>query len=307
MRKLLLPFLLLLSLKLSAQVQMVKILPSATDTAINSFSGQGYLHFVYFDKATVKPDQLLVFLTGTNGRGEGPKGFNEFAASLGYRVINLIYPDNFSLSRYQRSEDMENYARGREEIITGKDLSEQIHVNRANSIENRLYKLLVDLNRRFPKRGWSAFYNNKTGEIIWDKITLAGQSQGGGHAAFIAKQHKVARVLMFGSPKDYSVRYNKAPAWISEATETPLNRYFSFVHSKDDHNACTYSQQQEIWRAFGLYKFGNEADVDKDVPPYHHVRLLTSTRPQPVPHVAPIRDIAYKAAWQYMLTEKVTD
>lgn len=302
MKKLLLLFC-LCSFKLSAQVVNLRILPGSTDSAINTFSGKGYFHTVYFDKAVMKKGQLLVFLTGTGGKGEGPKDFNLFAASLGYRVINLIYPDDFSLSRYQRAPDMENYAKGREEIITGKDLSQQINVNRANSIENRLYKLLVDLHRRFPRRGWEDFYD-KDGNIIWSNITLAGQSQGGGHAAFIAKEHQVARVIMFGSPKDYSVRYNRPPDWIAKDGKTPLDRYFSFVHSKDDHNACTYPQQQEIWKAFGLYKFGFEKDVDKTSPPYNDVHLLTSSRPQNNPHTSVVRDAAYKAAWQYMLTEK---
>jgi len=41
-------------------------------------------------------------------------------------------------------------------------------------------------------------------------IAVAGLSQGGSHSYMLAKNHEVARVLMFGAPKDYSFRFNAA-------------------------------------------------------------------------------------------------
>lgn len=285
-----------------AQVNIIKISPGITDTAIHAFTGTGYEHYVYVDPSAVQRHQLLVFLPGTNGMGGGGGRFNQLAASLGYHVISLMYPDDFSLSRYQFSADTGNYARGRNEIITGNNTSVQISVNRANSIENRLIKLLQYLAGQYPNQGWQ-LYLDKGKNITWNKVVLAGQSQGGGHAAFIAQKYLVAGVIMLASPKDYSKRYHIPPDWISGASQTPLNRYYSFVHSADDHNACTYAEQQQIWKAMGLYTLGAEVDVDKVVPPYQHTHLLISTRPQPVPHGSVVKDAAaYKQAWMYMLT-----
>jgi pimeloyl-ACP methyl ester carboxylesterase len=55
------------------------------------------------------------------------------------------------------------------------------------------------------------------------RMILAGHSQGGGHAAFIAMRHEVARVLMFGSPKDFSTRFNQ-PADGAAAGACSTNR-----------------------------------------------------------------------------------
>lgn len=300
MKKLVVIILWLSVLQTKAQVSTFRVIPSTTDSAINTFSGAPYFHFVYRDNSVPQKDDLLVFLTGTNGKGETGREFNTYAASLGYRVINLIYPDDFSLSNYRQVADLESYTKGREEIITGKDMTSEINVDRANSIENRLYKLLIYLNAHFPQGGWGKYFDSQ--EIAWNKIILVGQSQGGGHAAYIAKKNEVARVIMFASPKDYSVRFNSPPSWVSWDSKTPVDRYYSFVHGMDDHNGCTYPQQQLIWKAIGLYAFGKEANVDNTAPPYNHVHLLTSTKPQQNAHGAPLHDMSYTEAWKYLLT-----
>jgi len=44
------------------------------------------------------------------------------------------------------------------------------------------------------------------GSPRWERIAVAGQSQGGGHAAFIAKARPVARVVMLSGGWDMSAR-----------------------------------------------------------------------------------------------------
>ena len=87
------------------------------------------------------------------------------------------------------------------EIITGEDRSGLISVNRANSIENRLLRLVMYLKANRPGEGWDSFLANGK-ELKWENIVLTGQSQGGGHAPLMAKHRKVARVIMYSSPKD---------------------------------------------------------------------------------------------------------
>jgi hypothetical protein len=77
-----------------------------------------------------------------------------------------------------------------------------ISVPRSESIENRTIKLIQYLQREHPNQNWGQFVVN--GQVAWEKVAVAGQSQGGGHAAIIATRYLVARVLCFGAPKDYS-------------------------------------------------------------------------------------------------------
>jgi len=46
---------------------------------------------------------------------------------------------------------------------------------------------------------------SKTAPPKWGRIVLAGQSQGAGMAAFIAKRQAAARVILFSSPWDFVV------------------------------------------------------------------------------------------------------
>lgn len=128
-------------------------------------------------------------------------------------------------------------------------------VNKANSIVNRLQKLLLYLASNYPTDNWSQFLT-ASGDINWQKICVAGQSQGGGHAAFIAQQKKVGRVIMFASPKDFSNTYNAPAFWLTQKSATPLNRYFGFVHTLDETNGCTWPQQKIIFTAMGFDALG---------------------------------------------------
>ncbi len=56
--------------------------------------------------------------------------------------------------------------------------------------------------RIFPRRSDQPLEN---GAPKWGRIVLAGQSQGAGMAAFIAKRQAAARVILFSSPWDFVV------------------------------------------------------------------------------------------------------
>ena len=57
-------------------------------------------------------------------------------------------------------------------------------ISRANSIENRLTKLLQYLAAQFGEEGWSRFMAHDGPR--WARIAVSGHSQGGGEAAMIA-------------------------------------------------------------------------------------------------------------------------
>lgn len=291
-----------------AEVQHHAVQPAATDAAIS----ESYTpHRVYFDPAAPRRNELLVFLPGTGGRNDGsPRAFSTTAAELGYHVIDLAYPNSISATVCWRHSDPACFENFRREIIEGRDTSPLIAVGRADSIENRLGKLLQMLNVREPERGWGQFLD-PAGGVAWAKVALAGQSQGGGHAALIAQEHRVARVLLFGAPKDYNPKLRKPAPWYRPG-RTPEERFFAFVHTRD-RQGCDFPQQLEIYRAMGMA--AEPMSVDGATPPYGNARVLLTSYPGHMissqeAHVIGIsnqlRDASgaplFKPVWTYMLT-----
>jgi len=286
-----------------SQVRITAVIPQDTDPEINTFTSGNQKHVVYYDPSVNKRNQLYIFLPGTNGTGFGAAKINQLAAKEGYHVISLMYPDDAALAKYSRTNDPEVYSKGREEIITGKDVSSEYSITRANSIENRIIKLIIYLSKKFPDENWNQFLDADK-NITWEKVAIAGHSQGGGHAAFIAKKHKVARVLMFGSPKDYSIFFNAPADWIRWKSRTPVERYFTFVHSEDN-VGCIFMHQKQVWDEMGMFKNSSLVNVDTVAAPFMHSRILTSEKFQTVPHTSVVSDVSYESAWRYMLNEKL--
>jgi hypothetical protein len=116
----------------------------------------------------------------------------------------------------------------RREIAFGQNGSPLVAVNHKNSILFRIQSLLQYLHSQNPAV-WATFFDGA--KIHWDKIVLAGHSQGAGHAAFLAKNFYTAGVILFSGPHDYSPK--GAAPWLLRPSKTPENRFFAFLHEKD--------------------------------------------------------------------------
>ena len=283
-----------------AEVRTNTILPEAT---ADSTGGPGAPHRSYLDPGATRRNQLLVFLPGTGGRNLGPpRPFSQAAAELGYHVIELAYPNDIPATVCWRVPDPSCFEGFRREIITGDDTSPLISLRQSDSIENQLRKVLVMLSQRQPNRGWQQ-YIDQAGRIAWEKVALAGQSQGGGHAALIARDRRVARVLLFGAPKDYDPHKHRPATWYRPGS-TPGDRFFALVHSRDE-QGCTFPQQLEIYRKMGL---GDKpVSVDSTPAPYGNAHVLITsypgtTIPSKAAHVVGLTNPRFKQVWTYMLT-----
>lgn len=291
-----------------AEVQYRAVLPAATDAAIIRADAP---HRIYFDPTVRHRNQLLVFLPGTGGRNVGkPREFSVTAAELGYHVIDLAYPNAISATACWRESDSACFENFRREIIDGRDSSPLIAIGRADSIENRLEKLLQSLDIQEPGKGWKEFLA-PAGGLAWEKIALAGQSQGGGHAALIAREHQVARVLMFSASKDYNLKLHKPAPWYRQG-QTPVQRFFAFAHALDK-QGCDLSQQLEIFQALGITI--RPSLVDGASAPYGGAHVLLTNYPgrkisSLQAHVTGISNglrnasgaPLFKPVWTYMLT-----
>jgi hypothetical protein len=301
-------------------VETITVLPSETDPAIKTFDTP---HFVYVNDAilvahaTKLPParhELLLWIPGTQPPGsnaEGPGGaaaFCQLAADLGYHVIILKYPNDESASVCRDDSDPTAYEKFRLALIEG-GKSPHLTISRSDSIEHRLIKLLHHLQRTRPAEKWEQFLDGDG--IKWSAIAVAGQSQGGGHAALLGIKHRVARVICTGAPKDYSLALDAPAAWLTAESATPKDRFFAFNHQQD-HQACSPAQQLANLRSLKLDAFGPPVDVDKESPPYRHSHILTTNYPgskltSKEAHttvIAPRNEIVFGKAWTYLLTEK---
>jgi len=174
------------------------IAPQATDIAINIALAP---HYVWLDTTARGNPKLLVFMPGTNNTPANWQLLEKEAARVGYHVIGLMYQNDVEVvgkcggsADANTNTDPNCSEKMRLEIVDGVDRGTNVSVSPANSIDNRLTKLLVYLDREFPEEGWSRFLDADV-TPKWSQIAVSGQSQGAGQAALIGTIRKVDRVV----------------------------------------------------------------------------------------------------------------
>ncbi len=291
------------------------IAPQATDPNVNwvpPVDPQFNHHFVWLDASRPSNGKLFVFMAGAGPQAPRPRCcqlVQQEAARLGYHVIGLIYPSNVFAPGCFGDPDPDCFGNARLEIIDGVDRSGLVDVSRANSIDNRLTKLLLYLEAQFPADGWSRFLHE--GEPKWSQIAVGGHSWGAGLAALIAKIRHVDRVVMVAGPAGESA------AWVSIG-KTPAAKYFELVHVRDHFGPVIFANV----RALDLERFGEPVQVELSRPPYGGTHILvTDLEPQggyatPNPHtssavdrftpLAPDGMPLLRDAWRYLLGDHET-
>jgi len=240
--------------------------PVDTDSQIDLINEN--FHYVVFNELDNARNELVVFLGGTMSKTSGTTIFSKFTANKGFHVINLAYPNLIPVKVCNQEVDIDCALKYRKEIFQGITGSEFISVNFNNSIENRLQKLLSHLKSIDPKGNWQQYLED--GQILWNKILIAGHSQGAGHAAFIANQKKVKRVLMFAGPNDY----RGMPAnWLSSLSKTPLTNYYAFLHLRDE--VSSFNIQEQCLMELGFTTIFN---TDESLKPFEMNNALFTNK-----------------------------
>ncbi|HNG91986.1 MAG TPA: hypothetical protein PLB32_04265 [Acidobacteriota bacterium] len=304
------------SVPVQAENQFWIIGPAITDPAINTATES---HYLYLSRSVQHRNQLFLFFPGT---GAIPRNYLKIcntAADMGYHVINLRYPNAEAVNQLCGTRaDLDCYEQVRAEVIDGTDRSPLVQVNRANSIENRLIKLLQYMERTYPGDGWGQ-YLDADGQPRWDLIVTSGHSQGGGHAALLAKYHRVARVVMFAA-MDLNFLLGKPANWIGTNNATPTSEYYAFSHERDE--LVSFSiLSNSIYPAYGMTAFGPVTSVEATPLPFENTHLLSSNRTVPnnpsineyhsvivFDPVVPTVDgrPAYESVWKYLLETDIT-
>lgn len=289
--------------------------PAATDPAIDQALDD---HYVWFNPASRGRRRLFVFMPGAGQRPAMFQRVPKEAARVGYHSIGLMYWDRVQIKPVCASAKdvgscLEN---ARLETIDGVHRSAIVNVSPANSINNRLAKLLRYLAHTHPEEGWSKFLHH--GAPRWEWITFGGHSQGGCASAMLAKLHLVARVVLFSSCGD--VAGGRAAPWLSTHA-TPSNRYYGLADDRDiggpgsPPNPRAYAETLIDWEELGMRAFGPLIAPETSAPPYGGTHtLVTDLLPQPgtAAHGVPSNDAnmpllpdgtpVLRDAWRYMFT-----
>lgn len=298
-----------------AQRQSYFVAPQTTDPNITSNLNN---HYISINRGVVLKNQLFVFLPGTGGVAFNYLEINNSAADLGLHAGNLTYPNDEAVNTLCGgfNTNLDCYANVRLETKDGIDRTPLISVNRTNSIENRLIKLLIYLRNQFPNDNWGQFLIDDA-TINWSKIIVAGHSQGGGHAGIIGRYHSVVRAVMFAAG-DFNGLANAPANWVALPNTTPnessADKFWGFSHQRDE--MISYNTlSTRVWPAFGMPLFGAVADIDTVSAPYGETHSLTSNIDCDNFHGCIVVDArlvrangipVYKPVWEYLLSNTVS-
>jgi hypothetical protein len=245
--------------------------------------------------------KLLVFLP-SGGALNLPSEFKSVGtegARLGYHTIVLAYRNEVGINAapplgcgatVEPPASPPNCAFDvHRELLDGRGESSVVSIDRANSIENRLTKLLQYLAATFPGEGWAPFLDTTGTEPApkWSETVIAGQSLGSGESVLIGMVHSVYRVAMFAGFTD------AAHGWVAPGL-TPTSRYFALIHQRDNFftRACSTYLALGMAPSCPLPGFtippalpdpANPLLVDNRQPPFGARQLVFNLNPAPNP------------------------
>jgi hypothetical protein len=238
------------------------IAASATDPAIEDVNG---VHHVAIDPATPRLGRLLVFFPGTGATAQMYSALIERAATLGHHAIGLAYLNEVAVNVICAGAGASGcHEDVRREVLLGTDTSPLIEVDADNAAVHRLERLLEHLESIAPSEGWDSF-RDAGGQLRWDLVTVAGHSQGAGHAAFVARLFRVARAVLFSGTEP-------APWTQAGGFATPAGHFFGLAHRLES----IYPPIQASWDNLGLP--GTPTSVDGVLPPFGSSHQLHSSR-----------------------------
>lgn len=261
--------------------------PSAADPRVKAFDEPST---ILIPASSTAETPLAVFLPGTKGKPLNAIELERVIAGQGYRVIGLEYDDEPAANVVcPRERDPACSADFRQMRIYGDGPSKLASNSVAESIQARLTAVLKYLDRARPNEGWSGYLAGDAPN--WSRIVVSGLSQGAGMAAYIAKAHETARVVLFSSPWDFYNPGQQLAPWLSAPSATPADRWYASYHARE----ATAGLLAQAYRAL-------------QIPP-DHIHVFTQDLPSNTPasalsanpyHGMSIHDARYRDDWKAM-------
>ena len=268
-------------------------------------------HFAINPAPAAAKNRLFVMLPGTGGVPRNTRLIVRAGAARGYHSVGLTYPNDEAVGTICSASVRPDCAgEVRREIITGADTSPLVAVTQPNSIVGRLTALLSYMQATYPLEGWSQYLVG--GAPNWSQITVAGHSQGAGHAGYMAKLYVLDRAVMLSGPGDVGNGAGTPALWITLPNATPAARQYGFIHRADE--LVPVALAEFNWSQIGLGAFGTSVSVDGSAAPYGDRRQLTTnvaiTGASSSAHGATVVDVRtpltaggeplYLPVWNYM-------
>lgn len=286
-----------------AQVKSYYINPDSTYPGIEKIHSG---HFVTVNMSDTSGKKLLVSIPGTTGSADAMRYLDSVAALEGYHAISLDYPNNRNTASFINSTDKAAFNKFRQELDFGTPISDSISVDTLNSIINRITKLIIYLANTRTGEGWNNFLDHE--QIIWERVTLAGHSQGAGHVSYIGHAFRVHKVIMLSGPQDFLANFDMPAPWLSADSKTPYNNYYSLLHEDDGYNtqrqvrnglAAMHADSSVIYRFKNTDAFPKQARMFiSDIP----VQNVTPQNAGMLNHMASIMPMHSKV-WIWLLKD----
>ncbi|RYZ93707.1 MAG: hypothetical protein EOP47_29220 [Sphingobacteriaceae bacterium] len=248
-------------------------------------------------------------IPGTNGTPNSLSEISKTAAYNGYYSIGIAYSNKTPIE-YLIGANPNEYTTEYilEEYLTGQDLSPKVNINRTNSFENRIIKMILYLDAQYPAENWKRFLT-VTNEIEWEKLIVAGHSQGSDHAILMAKKRKLFRVGLIGGPGSFRLANGKYPVRAAKSA-TPASSIYGFNHTADA--VRRWADVKRAWAAMSIPGIPNSVDNFRVSDNSH--QLTTSYTEFADPHNGIVKDAGapkaksgkplYRPVWEYMLFPK---
>ncbi|GAA4266879.1 BPSS1187 family protein [Frondihabitans peucedani] len=255
---------------------------------------------------TVETGPLLLFLPAT---GHVPNNYRKFltvAAEQGYHVLGLDFWNQGKSVAKTCGVDARCYTEVQRNRFNGYGPSRFSKVDEANSVLARLHAALDYLVKHDPDGGWDQYTTDES--IHWNRIVVAGHSQGGGEAAYIAHRTRVLGQLTFASPiiTDEDTR----ASWLRQKGKTPTSVMYGF----DDRDDIYYPRIEASWRELGMGRHPLTARVPvPSATTAKTVHTLVTTADIGDPHLSHLRTITdltpmtskgrplFLPVWEWML------
>ena len=267
-----------------AEPQRLLVTPQSLDERIRTDEAP---HLVLRDPDAKGEQPLFVWLAGTNGHPDkGPLQLFATALELGYRVIGVSYLTDTAVAQICTRERLVRNPRCAEQVrqqrVWGDAPTALIPDREEDAIVPRLTRLLRYLARTESDADWGRYLEGD--EPNWSRIVVAGQSQGGGMAGYLAQGRSLAGVIMFSGGWDHGRDGDIAP-WYRRKSQTPPERWHA-TYQVEEPQGRTMAQ---IYQTLG-------------VPDAHIHALDLPLRPGGKPHGEGIANPAYKPLWREMLS-----
>lgn len=273
-------------------LKTLKVKPSVADASVQQWDTASV---IYYDPK-IKNNKILLWLTGTNGTSNNvPVGFFKTALHQGYKVIALSFISNPGVSQVCIGKNLVSNpdcaTEFRRKRIYGDQSFSGIPDQPQDAIIPRFVKLLEYLDKNDSEGKWGTYLEKEIKKPIWERIAIAGQSQGGGMAEFIGQYEHLDRIISFSGGWDYSYSKEKKIAdWYLRKNVTPITKWFATYHIKE----LAAASLKEICTALKIPE-DQTFPLDK---PLFNPAAINKQNPY---HVDGIRNPAYQQIWITML------